>query len=70
MIMLHFTQAIFIIGGLGCVGSYITLQRPVLLLAAVAFIGTGVASLYFSAWWPLAVGLTGGVVVLRTKAKL
>ena len=70
MIMLHVTQAMFIMGGLGCVGRYLTLQRPVLLLAAVASIGAGVVSLYFSAWWPLAVGLTGVGVVLRTKAKL
>ena len=68
--MLHLAQAIMIMAGIGAIGTYITLQRLVLLAVAAALIGAAIASFYLTAWWPLAVGLLGAFVGFGSKAKL
>ena len=68
--MLHLAQAMMIVGGIGAIATYITLQRLALLAVAAAFIGSAVGSYYLTAWWPLGVGILVASIGFGTKAKL
>ena len=59
-----------IVGGIGMIAVYITLQRLALLAGAAAFIGSSLASYYLSAWWPLGVGILVASIGSGSKAKL
>jgi hypothetical protein len=56
---LHAVQALFALLGLGLFAAFAGSKQIGLLLAAVAFSGSTIASFQMMAWWPLAVGLAG-----------
>lgn len=55
-ILLHIVQGLFWVMALGLIADFASSKHVGLLVAAIAYGGASVASLYLVAWWPLLVG--------------